>query len=199
MEKYVITISRQFAAMGRTVAQHLSELLGIEFWDRDIVELAAKRMGQSLSLVSDSEERANYSLLRHHPEKMSLTSYSISDEIFRTESSIIQDAASQGSCIIVGRCGDYILRDHPNHLSVYLYAPYEKRLENCINHLGMSEKEARKQIRDMDLARRYYQKKYAGEGDSLLAWKDLMIDSSRFGIEGTAKLIAGVVQQTLLK
>ena len=194
MKKYVITISREFAAMGRTIAQRLSDLLEIGFWDRDIVETAAKRLGQSISVISEAEERAGYSLLRYRKEKISLTSYNISDEIFRTESSIIQDAANQDSCIIVGRCADYILRDHPNHLSVFLYAPYEKRLENCVHLLGMSEKEARKTIRDMDLARRYYQKKYSWENGSLFAGKDLMIDSSRFGIEDTAKLIAGVAR-----
>ena len=194
MKKYVITISREFAAMGRTIAQRLSDLLEIGFWDRDIVETAAKRLGQSISVISEAEERAGYSLLRYRKEKISLTSYNISDEIFRTESSIIQDAANQDSCIIVGRCADYILRDHPNHLSVFLYAPYEKRLENCVHLLGMSEKEARKTIRDMDLARRYYQKKYSWENGSLFACKDLMIDSSRFGIEDTAKLIAGVAR-----
>ena len=144
MKQYVITISREFGALGRTVAQRLSQLLEVEFWDRDIVEAAAQRMGQSLPLISDVEERAKPSLFRHRREKMNLASYSISDEVFDTECSIIQDAVKQGSCIIVGRCSDYILREHPNRLSVYLFAPYEQRIKNCVERLGMDEKTARK-------------------------------------------------------
>ncbi len=197
MEQYVVTISREFGALGRTVAQHLSQMLGVEFWDRDIVEAAAKRMGQSLTLISDTEERASRSagLFRHRREKMNLTSYSISDEVFDTECSIIQDAAKAGSCIIVGRCSDYILRNEKNHLSVYLFAPMEERVKNCIERLNMDEKTARKTIHDMDLARSYYHKKYCGDSRSVLDNKDLLIDSSRFGVEGTAQMICSVVQQ----
>ena len=197
MEQYVVTISREFGALGRTVAQRLSQMLGVEFWDRDIVEAAAKRMGQSLTLISDTEERANrnMSLFRHRREKMNLTSYSISDEVFDTECSIIQDAAKAGSCIIVGRCSDYILRDAPNHLSVYLFAPLEERVKNCVERLNMDEKTARKTIHDMDLARVYYHRKYCGDAKNVLENKDLLIDSSRFGVEGTAQLICDVVHQ----
>ncbi len=197
MEQYVVTISREFGALGRTVAQRLSQMLGVEFWDRDIVEAASKRMGQSLTLISDTEERANrnMSLFRHRREKMNLTSYSISDEVFDTECSIIQDAAKAGSCIIVGRCSDYILRDMPNHLSVYLFAPLEERVRNCVERLNMDEKTARKTIHDMDLARAYYHRKYCGDPKNVLENKDLLIDSSRFGVEGTAQLICNVVHQ----
>ena len=195
MKQYVITISREFGALGRTVAQRLSQLLEVEFWDRDIVEAAAQRMGQSLPLISDVEERARPSLFRHRREKMNLASYSISDEVFDTECSIIQDAVKQGSCIIVGRCSDYILREHPNRLSVYLFAPYEQRIKNCVERLGMDEKTARKTLHDMDLARSYYHRRYCGEAKSVLEYKDLLLDSSRFGVEGTAQLIAQVAHR----
>ncbi|MGN0762974.1 MAG: AAA family ATPase [Aristaeellaceae bacterium] len=195
MEHYVIAISRQFGALGRTIAQRLSAMLEVEFWDRDIVEEAARRMGQSLSMVSDAEEVSGYPLFPHRPERISLASYSISDEIFDVERSIIRDAALKGSCIIVGRCGDSILRDFPNLLSVYLYAPDEARVRNCVEHLNMDEKTARKTLRNMDLARSYYHRKYCPDMKTVFDGKDLMIDTSRFGVEGTAQLIAGVVHQ----
>ncbi|MCD7957840.1 MAG: cytidylate kinase-like family protein [Lachnospiraceae bacterium] len=189
-DHFVITISREFASLGRTVAQKLSEKLGVEFWDRDIVEAAAKRTGHSISLVSDEEEKAKSSFFLRKNYRMSLTTYNISDEIFETEKNIILDAASKSSCIIVGRCGDYILRDFPNHLSVYIYAPYEERLKNCVETLMMDEKTARKMIREVDMARTYYQRKYCPEVRSPRDCSDLMIDSSRFGVEGTADMIA---------
>lgn len=189
MEHYVITISREFASLGRTVAQALSEKLGVEFWDRDIVEAAAKRTGHSISVVSDEEETAKNSFFLRKKDKMSLTTYNINDEIFETEKNIILDAARKSSCIIVGRCGDYILRNFPNHLSVYIYAPYEERLRNCVETLMMDEKTARRMIREVDMARTYYQRKYCPEMKSPRDCSDLMIDSSRFGVEGTADLI----------
>lgn len=194
MEQYVVTISRQFGALGRTISQRLSEKLGVKFWDRDIVEATARRMGQSVSTVSDEEETARNSIFLRKKYRMSLTTYSINDEIFETEKNIILDEAKKESCIIVGRCGDYILRDFPNHLSVYIYAPYEARLKNCTDTLMMEEKTAKKTIREVDLARTYYQRKYCPEVKSALDNKHLVLDSSRFGVEQTAEIIAQVVR-----
>ena len=195
MEKYVVTISREFASLGRTIAQRLSEKLEIPFWDRDIVEAAAKRMGHTVSTISEEEERAKNSVFLRKKYRRSLATYSINDEIFETEKSIILDEASRESCIIVGRCSDYILRDLPNHLSVYIYAPYKERLKNCVDTLMMDEKTAKKMIREVDAARSHYRQKYCPEITSDTDCRHLMLDSSRFGVEGTAEIIAQVVHQ----
>ncbi len=195
MEKYVVTISRQFASLGRTISQRLAEKLDIEFWDRDIVEATARRMGHSVSTISDEEERAKNSFFLRKKYRMSFATYSINDEIFETEKNIILDAAKKESCIIVGRCGDYILKDVPNHLSVYIYAPYEARLKNCTETLMMDERTAKKMIREVDMARSYYRQRYCPDVRADEDFRHLMIDSSRFGVEGTADIIAQVVRQ----
>ena len=189
MEQYVITISRQFGSMGRTIAQHLSEELGIEFYDRDIVEATARRMGESVKAISNAEESAgSFFLKKKYPFKMGI--YSISDEIYAVQKNIIRDMAQKQSCIIVGRCADSILQDMPNHLNVYIYAPFEARLYNCTHDLMMDEATARKMIKEVDTARTNYQRKYCPEVKSVFDHKDLMIDSSKFGIDGTVKLLA---------
>lgn len=194
MEQYVITISRQFGSMGRTIAQHLSEELGIEFYDRDIVEATAKRMGESVKAISNAEESAgSFFLKKKYPFKMGI--YSISDEIYAVQKNIIRDMAQKQSCIIVGRCADSILQDIPNHLNVYIYAPFEARLYNCTHDLMMDEATARKMIKEVDTARTNYQRKYCPEVKSVFDNKDLMIDSSKFGIDGTVKLLAGIVRE----
>ena len=112
MEQYVITISRQFGSMGRSIAKELSTLLGIEFMDRDIVEATAKRMGLPVSVISDEEESMKSTFFRRqYPLGMGMSS--LKDEIFLTQKNIIRDFAAKGSCIIVGRCADYILEDIP--------------------------------------------------------------------------------------
>lgn len=194
MSKYVITISRQFGSMGRTIAAETAKLLDIEYLDRDIVEATAKRLGKSVKQISDEEENAGFFLLRKkYPFNMGI--YSITDEIFAVEKNIIRDVASKQSCIIVGRCGDSILSDFENHLSVYIYAPYEARLHNCTHELMMDEKTARKMMKEIDIARTNYQKKYCPEVKSIFDHKDIMIDSSKFGIEGTARLLADIVRE----
>jgi cytidylate kinase len=101
--------------------------------------------------------------------------------------------ASKESCIIVGRCADSILRDFENRLNIYIYAPYEARMYNCVHELMMDEKTAAKMIKEVDAARTNYQRKYCPEIRSVFDHKDIMIDSSRFGIEGTAKVLAQIV------
>ncbi len=198
-EQFVVTISRQFASLGRTIAELLSERLGVEYWDRTIVEATAKRLGHSVSVVSDEEETAKNTFFLRKKTKMSLISYNINDEIFETEKNIILDAAAKSSCIIVGRCADYILRDHPNHLAVYVYAPYEARLRNCVETLEMDENTAKKRIREVDMSRAYYQRKYCPEARSQIECSHLMIDSSRFGVEKSAELIEQAVRVMLEK
>ena len=194
MKQYVITISRQFGSLGRTIAQHLSEILQIEFYDRDIVEETAKRMGLPVSVISDKEENPNTAFFkRQYPLGMGIGS--MQDEIFSIQENIIRDLAQKESCIIVGRCADSILMDMENHLNVYIYAPLEARLRNCTDTLKMDEKTARKMIREVDRARTLYHRRYCPEYVDASTNKDIMLDSSRFGADGTVRLLAGLVRE----
>lgn len=194
MEHYVVTISRQFGSLGRTIAEKLSELIQVEYLDRDIVEATAKRMQQSVSLISDEEENSKSVFLRRkYPLGMGIPS--IQDEIFCVQKNIIRDFASKGSCIIVGRCADSILRDFKNHLNVYIYAPYEERLKNCTEVLHMEVKTAKRMMKDVDKARENYCKRYCTEVNTVFDNKDIMLDSSKFCVDGTASIIASIVKQ----
>jgi cytidylate kinase len=196
MEPYVITISRQFASLGRTIAQQLSEVLGIEFYDRDIVEVTSKRMLLPISMISDEEEQANSAFLKRK-NHLGMGVVNLEDEIFEVQANIIQDLASQESCIIVGRCGHFLLREHPKSLHIYVYAPYEARLYNCIHVLKMDEKTAHRMLREVDKAREVYRQRYAKGMDNIYDAFDLMIDSNRFGVEGTVSILADIVNLRL--
>lgn len=194
MEKqYIITIVREFGSMGRPIARRLSELLGIEFYDRDIVEETARKMNLPVSVVSINEENQGsaYSRMRFPLGKSSREKQ---DEIFRVQSEIIRGLAKRESCVIVGRCSDYILRDFENRLSICVYAPFEKRIENCVSSLGMDEETAMQMTVEVDKARRKYHKRYANYSPEDIKNKNLLIDSSFFGIEGTARLIAEIAK-----
>ncbi len=194
MEKYVITISRQFASMGRCIAQHLSEDLGIPFYDRDIVEETAKRMKLPVSTISQEEENAqSVYFKRQYPLGMGLQS--MQDEIFMIQRNIIRDLAEKESCIVVGRCADSILADYSHRLSVYIYAPYEVRYDNCINRLGMVASNAEKMIRTVDKSRIQYHKRYCKGYKNELSGKDMAINSGIFGIQGSAEIIREVLKK----
>lgn len=102
--------------------------------------------------------------------------------------------AAEGSAIFVGRCADFILRDR-KCLNVFIYAPKEKRYLNCVNSLGMDPAEARKMMEQVDKARNLYWQRYAHHLPSDTESNQLMIDSSLFGVKGTAKLLADIVRE----
>lgn len=122
-KKYIVTITRQFGSLGRPIAREMSEILGIEYYDRDIVEATSKKMNLPVSKISEHEETYSTSLF---PMLLPLGSDSIAkqDEIYNVQKDVIREMAEKESCIIVGRCADYIFRDHRNVLNIYIYAKY---------------------------------------------------------------------------
>jgi hypothetical protein len=197
MENYVVTISRQFASFGRSIAQKLSQELSVEFYDRDIVEATAKRMGQPIPVISNEEENVHPVFIRRkYPLGMGVAN--IQDEIFSVQSNIIRDIAQRESCIIVGRCAGYVLRDHPRCLRVFIYSPYAQRLKNCTDALQMDLKTAKKMIKEVDKARENYHHRYCPELKNVYDGYDIMIDSSRFGIEESAKILSDIVKNQFL-
>lgn len=193
MEKYVITIARQFGSMGRPIAKLMAQELGIEYYDRDIVDQTAKKLGLPVSVISEQEEKAKSSYFKMK-FPLGRDTIDMQEEIFQTQKQIILNLAEQSSCIIVGRCSDYILRYFQNHCSIYIYAPYEKRLGNCVNLLHMDQSDAEKMIVDVDKARDFYHKRFAGFAPDDIRYKDIMMDSSLLGVDGTAKALCEIVK-----
>ena len=116
-------------------------------------------------------------------------------EIFAVQKNIIRDLARKESCIIVGRCADSILQDYDRVLNIYIYAPVEERVKNCTEKLGMDEKTARRMIREVDKAREIYRMRYCEGVKEVFDHRDLMIDSSKYGAEKTARILCGVVKE----
>ena len=121
MKKFIITITRQFGSLGRPIAKELAELLHVEYYDRDIVETTAKRMNQRVSVISDAEEAAKSSFFKMR-FPLGTEESRIQDEIFDVQQKIITELADKESCIIVGRCSDYVLRNYKNVIHIYIYA-----------------------------------------------------------------------------
>lgn len=194
MEPYVITITRQFGSMGRPIARQLSEMLGIQYYDRDIVDMVARKTGLAVSTISREEEKSGSKwLLMKYP--LGKSPIQIQNQIFEVQRKIILELAEQESCIIVGRCAESILRGKKNHIGIYIYAPWEARYENCIHELRMEPKEAAKMIHDVDLARDAYHMRYAGYHPEDVNHQDILVNSAFLGIQGTAELLADLIRK----
>ena len=119
----------------------------------------------------------------------------LQNKLFETQENIIKFLVERESCIIVGRCSDFILADEPHILRIYIYAPYEVRIKNCVEELHLEESEAKKMIKEVDQARDNYHMHYTGYLPNDQRFKEIMIDSSLFGTEGTADYLVEAVKR----
>lgn len=197
MSHYAITITRQFGSLGRPIARDLARKLGIEYYDRDIVESVAQKTNLSVTEISDNEEVAGHSRFWKMQFPIKSETRMVQDHIFEVQQNIIRELAEKEDCIIVGRCSDYVLRDHPKCLRIYIYASEEQRMRNCVNVLHLEPLEAKRMIRDVDRAREAYHTRYAGYLPNDENHQDLMINSGLLGTEGTAEVLADIIRKKL--
>ncbi|SKB98891.1 Cytidylate kinase [Lachnospiraceae bacterium] len=198
MSKFYITIARQFGSLGRPIARELSEMLGIEYYDRDIVEEASKKLQLPVSVINSEEEKSVKSSFLNMLFPLGTDSVDKQDKIFDVQKKIITDFAAKDSAIFVGRCADYILKDYENVLNIFIYAPKNERYLNCVNALKMNPKEAKKMMEEVDRAREQYWHRYAGHSSADFESTHLMINSSLFGIHDTAKILADIARDRFL-
>lgn len=198
MKAPVITISREFASMGRTIGQKLAQKLGFEILDRDIVAESARRMNMTIPEISRLDEHPGYN--RFFMRKTYLFNFGVynsSEKLYEVQRNVIEDYAEKGNCIIVGRCAESILRKRENVLRVYIYASFDDRLRHCMEDLqigGREESEA--SIRRVDEARSTYRRRhqyYDNPYDNF----DLLVNSGTFGIDGSVDLIETVARKKL--
>ena len=196
--RYVVTITRQFGSMGRPIAKKMAEMLGIEYYDRDLVDQAAEKLNLPVSVINEVEEKAN-SLAKNPFFRMASPlgsgTTATQDKIFEAQQNIIKFLAEKETCVIVGRCADFTLSEMENAIHIYIYASYEARLEHCIKDLGMEEDEARRMMAAVDKARESYHMNFTGYAPDDKCHKDILIDSSLLGVEGTAEYLVELVKK----
>ena len=196
--KYVVTITRQFGSLGRPIAKRMSEILDIGYYDRDLVDEAAKKLKLPVSVVDKEEESAKKVPLNPFTRMkypLGKGTSDTQDAIFEAQQNIIQFLAEKETCIIVGRCSDFILEEMKNAMNIYIYAPYDVRVQQSVDNLKMDIQEARQMIVDVDEARDSYHMHYAGYLPDDKNHKDIMIDSSFLGVEKTAQFLAEAVRR----
>jgi len=194
MKHFVITINRSFGSLGRPIAHKLSELLGVEYYDRDIVEAASKKMNLPISTISNIEEK-NHNGFFSMLFPVGTGPMEQQKAVFETQAGFIQHVAEKESCIIVGRCADYVLKHLDYVMNVYIYAPYADRLANCVGPLHMEKSEAKKMIANVDKARDSYHRLYAGYPADDPDHMHLIVNSSLLEVDGTAQALAAIARE----
>ncbi len=191
MKKYIITISREFGCNARVVGLALASKLGVPFYDKDLVDMAAHKAGVHIDVMKESDEVMNnkQNFLFNQFVYGSDTSF-YSETAINTQVSVIREVADKGeSCILFGRCSDYVLREYPNVINLFFFAPLEKRIAHIAKTYELTEKEAEKMIKRIDKQRHNYYKYVTGRNRGDRQGKHLMIDVIDFGVEGSVELI----------
>jgi len=193
---YVITISRQIGSGGSDIGQHLSRNLGIFYADRDIISAAAKKFSVFEKDLESLEEKTLFwktlmqTCLTSSDKHQSSQVISPTDtELFKTESEIIKHIAEERSAVIIGRCGSYIFRKHPYHISLFVHADIAFRKERIQNSYNLSEESALKMIAQSDRERSHYNHKNTGEDWADAKRYNLSIDTSKIGLDKSVELI----------
>lgn len=201
MQNFVITIARGFGSGGRTIGQMLSERLGVEFYDKDLIKLASEASGINESLFGKSDEKTKTGVFGRtsvykggviSPDKSSFTS---EENLFNYQAMVIKELAEKGSCIIVGRCADYVLRGNPNAVSVFIYADEESCIKNAAEVRGIIDrKEAQRMIAATDKARAAYYKAHTGRNWIDARNYDISLNSGVLGFEKCVEIIEGYLK-----
>ncbi|MBE6575513.1 MAG: cytidylate kinase-like family protein [Ruminococcaceae bacterium] len=196
-EKVIVTIARQYGSGGREIGEKVAAALGIAFYDKELITMAAQKSGLSPNVLHTADEKASNSLLYTLAMGSSIYGAStlnydipINDRLFITQCDIIKNLAEKGSCVMVGRSADYVLRDNPRHVSVFIYAKLEDRIHRVMERHSLSEADARNLIAKTDKRRANYYNFYTGQKWGKYDNYHMSLDSSLLGIDGTAKLIS---------
>ena len=197
-KKIIITIARQYGSGGREIGERVAELLGLPLYDKQLITDAASKGELNAEVIKSADEATTNSLLytlavgsnvlgsaMHFAYKMPLN-----DKLFLLQSEVIKEYAKKGSCVIIGRCADYVLRDESNVLRLFIYGDLDHRQERIKErHPEVKSSQIIDVINKTDKRRASYYNFYTGNKWGRYDNYDMAINSSTLGIEGTARLI----------
>ena len=199
MEKKIITISREFGSGGRTIGRMVADALNIPFYDKELVDQVALESGFAPKFVEEHGE--------HSPGRSALSyafaaqgmpgvmnGMSTADFLWNIQCSVILQLADKGPCVIVGRNADYILKDRPDALHVYIHADMAYRADRIVRLYGESEKSPAARLQEKDKRRRVNYQHYTGRDWGQAQNYDVCLNSSTLGIEQCANIIVDMVK-----
>ena len=201
-KKTIITISRQFGSGGRDVGKKLADALGIKYYDRELIEMAAKESGFDKEMFEDTT--ANTSRLFRFINTFGyslgaplsvMNDITMSDQIFLIQSRVVEQAADSGPCVIVGRCADYVLDNRDDVLKVFIAGDMNDRKKRAIQYYEVDEREVEASIRKIDRNRKGYYDYYTDKKWGAAESYDVCLNTSVFGIDGCVAILKQLLEQ----
>ena len=201
----VITIGRQYGSAGHDIGQMVAEALGYKFYDKELVEIAAKKSNISKEAVDDIDEKATssflYSLASGNCSLRGITGplyyeMPLNDKLFIAQSQVIKDVAGRDNCVIVGRCADYVLDDAKNVdlLNVFIYADQDFRIRRVKETFNITERQAKDRVIKTDKQRRIYYSYYSNRDWGSMSNYDMCLNTCKLGIKTAANIIINYVK-----
>ena len=200
MKKTVITIARSYGSGGKTLGNLLAKDLGINCYSREILRMASDESGINEALFGEVDEKMKKSplllnILKKNPYKGGVlppesSDFVSDDNLFNYQAKVIKDLAAQESCIIIGRCADYVLKDNPDVISVFCYSDVEERIQWSIDEYQVPAKQAKKIVQEKDAQRSRFYEFYTNQKWGNPRNYTLMINTSKMSTEETVQLLA---------
>lgn len=204
MGKKIITISREYGSGGRQVGLTVAKKLGMEFYDKELIDAAAKEIGFPTEMIADREQRLTNSLLYNfamgtlygiaYPREPKVSELPLTEQIYQAQKKAIEEAAKRGSCIFVGRCADYILKSRPDVLRVFIYADRDIRKRRAIEEYGEIEEYIDEFMYQTDKRRRIHYENYTNQKWGSRENYDLMLSSGDLGLDKCVELLCEAVK-----
>lgn len=210
-EKFVIAINRELGSGGRTVGEKLAAKLGVDFYDKALIKALEEKYHLTVEEIENLKGRKNnwwsdFTRVVSVGETMRHQYYSVAvgeepklvttQQIFKVEKEMLLAMAENGSCVITGRSGFFVFRNHPNHINVLIQAPMEKRIQRLMKKQNLSAEEAEKTIRRIDKMRDNYVTKYTGESRYNTRNYDLVINMDSINEDDAAALIMQYIEDS---
>ncbi|MCI9199111.1 MAG: cytidylate kinase-like family protein [Lachnospiraceae bacterium] len=200
--KVVITIARQYGSGGRTIGEMLADDMGIHYYDKELIKLASEDSGINERLFVNADEKIKMTNLFKVVKNVYTgqlippeSDHFVSDNnLFNYQAKVIKKLAEEESCVIIGRCADYVLKDYDNVLSVFIHAPKDYCMEQAAKKVSMPTKELEKYIAKTDKRRAEYYKFYTGREWTDARNYDLCLDSSKLGFERCVEEIKAYIE-----
>ena len=203
-EKFVINIGRQLGSGGRQIGEKLASQFGIAFYDKELIQLASKESGLGKEFFENADEKKSHSIIggllglrTNINNEVYVNNYLSNETFFKIQSDIIRELAQEKSCVFVGRCADYILRDHPRCINVFITADTHDRLKRVAQDKSITLEKAQEVIEKMDKKRSEYYNYFSNKTWGMAESYHLCINSSVLGIDGTVDFISEFIKQRL--
>ena len=192
----IICISRQFGTGGHTIGFELAQRLGIAYYDKKLITLAAQKSGLSDEFIANNEQRVRSGFMQNLAASAAYSSgffssqyLPLSESIFISEAQVIRDIAAKESAVIVGRCADYILRDRKDCLHVFICSDMASRARRIVERYGQTQKAPEKRLAEKDQKRKVYYKNYTGRVWGQAQNYDICLNSGALGVDTCTDMI----------